>query len=194
MQDAFAALHAETQAQARDLAAQVAEGSLTAAEFGEQMASLLTEAHTQAVMLGRHHAGDTAPEEADDRKFADLVMDGEAEFLSKFVADISAGRYQDEGGAWRVQGMQNRAGTYASKLVATAGEAWSLALPETTLFYWHLQDHSHACPECPDLALNSPYRQADLPAYPTAGETTCRANCRCWLTTSSGRRSLSIPD
>jgi hypothetical protein len=193
VQTAFEVLHADAQASARDLAARVADGSLSAAEFGDAMAAILTDAHTRAVVIGRQHAGDTAPEEADDRAFAELVMDGEAEFLSKFVTDLSAGRYRDEDGAWRTQGMQHRAGMYADKLLGTANEAWSLTLPETTLYYWHLGQADH-CDDCKELQLHSPYTGETIPTWPGKADTLCRTNCRCYASTSSGRRSLRIPE
>jgi hypothetical protein len=191
MQTAFEALHAWTRQRTDTLAEHVAQGFISPTEFGDQMASLLTIAHTRAVVLGRHHAGDTAPEEADDREFAEQVIDGESEFLHAFVRDIAEGRYQDADGEWRLAGLQRRAGMYSDKIRGTAQEAWGLALPEGTLFFWHLNDAAH-CLDCPELEENSPYTIDTIPTWPGKGETECRTSCRCWTRTNDGRDGFRL--
>jgi hypothetical protein len=188
MQDAFVALHAHTRQQTADLARMVSEGLLTPEGFGDRMAKLLEDAHTQAVVLGRMHAGDRAPVEADDRAFAEAIVDGESEYLAAFVRDLADGRYQDDGGAWRVQGMQNRAGMYADRLLGTVNEAWGLAMPEGTLYYWHLGgDELTSCGRCPELAESGPWTAAEMPTWPGLNETPCLGNCRCWTSTPDGQ-------
>lgn len=190
MHNAFHRLHAEASEAASLLAAQVAGGSLSPSEFGDEMAALLEDAHTRAVVIGRTHAGDTAPEEADDRLFAEAVVDGESEFLAAFVGDLEAGRY--EGNA---AGVERRSLAYLGRLAGSANEAWGLTLPpDTTLFWWRLQDHDAACAACPDLALNSPWRIDTIPTWPGQNQTPCLWQCRCEISTASGSRGFITPD
>lgn len=194
--DVFLALHRDTGEQASALVAQVAVGEIGPRQFGELLAAVLEEAHTEAVVIGRQHAGDPAPLEADDRAFAARIVDGEAEFLAGFVRDLEQGRYEDRDGNFRVVQAQQRAGYYSNRLTGSANEAWTLTLPpETTLIYWHLNQSAHShCGDCPSLASRSPYASAELPTRPGEGQTACIMQCRCWLQTGGGERGFSIPD
>ena len=189
----FALLHSGTRAGTAELAVSLGSGVLDAEAFGDRMAVLLEDAHTRAVVIGRHHAGDTAPEEADDRRFAELIVDAEAEYLAAFVADIAGGAYATEDGGLDVEAVAARAALYADRLVGTANEAWALTLPEETLFTWELgaSDESN-CEECPARAEASPYAQGDLPGYPGDNSTPCMFNCRCRLLTDAGEVSFRL--
>lgn len=194
MHDAFAALHADTLREARALVGQLASGEISPRQFGELFALLLEEGHTEAVVIGRHHAGDTAPLEADDRAFAASVMDGEAEFLAGFVRDLEDDRYLDEAGEFRRRAVEQRAGLYLGRLTGSANEAWGLTLPpETSLLYWHLGGTEHSCAECPSLQSQSPWRTDTIPTYPGMNETPCLANCRCFVRSASGQTGFSVP-
>lgn len=179
--------------QARALLLLLAAGLLVAREFGERFALLLQEAHTEAVVIGRHHAGDTAPLEEDDRAFAASVMDGEAEFLAGFVKDLETDRYRDDEGEFRLSAVEQRSVWYTNKLVASASEAWALTLPpDTTLLYWLLSG-GESCPDCVTLHSRSPWRVGELEQYPADGSTICGTNCRCVLQTASGQTGFSVP-
>lgn len=192
--DQFAALHADTDAQARALVAQVGAGEIGPRQFGELFAALLEEAHTEAVVIGRQHAGDTAPLEADDRRFAAQVVDEESEFLAGFVRDLEEDRYLDALGNFRLAAAQQRAGMYAGRLAGTANEAWGLTLPpETTLLYWRLGATENNCEECPSLQSRSPWRVDDIPTWPGRNETPCMSNCRCSVHTAAGTTGFQLP-
>ncbi len=170
---------------------------LTADEWGEEVAALLADAHTRAVVIGRTHAGDDAPEEADDREYAERIVygdGGEAEYLVSFVADLAGDRYLTDDGV-DTAAIKRRARLYAGKLVGTANDAWVLTLPETTVYQWHLgqADGSH-CTDCPRIAAGSPYHHDSLPTVPGAGKTSCLANCRCWLETGTGQTGFRLPE
>jgi len=186
MHDELTALRESTADALRGLANDWAGGNLGPSDFGDAVASLLEDAHTQAAVIGRMHAGDDAPEDEDDRSFGESVVDGEVEYLSKFVADLEGDRYFDAEDNPRADAVAARAAQYAGKLTATANESWGLALPETTLFYWILGGAEEHCDDCPTLAVNSPYTAATIPTWPSAGATTCRGNCLCYCRTSSG--------
>lgn len=196
MHDAFLALHADTSAEARALVAQVAAGEIGPRQFGELFAALLEEAHTEAVVLGRSHAGDTAPLEADDRRFAAAVMDHEAAFLAGFVRDLEDDRYLDAEGSFRIEAAAQRAGMYVGRLTGTANEAWGLTLPpETTLLYWTLgANDDRNCPDCPALESRSPYRPEEMPTWPGRSETQCLSRCRCSVHTAAGQTGFSVPE
>jgi hypothetical protein len=186
MHDELTALREQTATALRGLANDWAEGSLGPSDFGDAVASLLEDAHTSAAVLGRMHAGDDAPEDEDDRTFGESVVDGEVEYLGKFVADLEGDRYFDAEDNPRADAVAARAASYASKLTATASEAWGLALPETTLFYWMLGGTEDHCDDCPELARSGPYRIDTIPTWPAAGATQCRVNCLCYVRTAAG--------
>ncbi len=185
MHDQFAALHAATEESARNLAHQLTEGALSPAQFGHEMADLLTEAHTQAVVLGRWHAGDHELEEADDRRFAEAVMDGSADqpgqldYLAAFVDDLQGDRYRDPEGMLREDAVARRAGLYAGRLAGTGNEVWGLTLPEDAEYWWVLNPEAASCNDCPALEERSPYSIASLPTWPGKAETACLTQCRC---------------
>jgi hypothetical protein len=193
--DLFLALHADTAAALVALVGQVGAGEIGPRQFGDLAAALLEEAHTEAVVLGRQHAGDAAPLEEDDRAFARLVVDAESEYLAGFVRDLEAGRYEDEDGAFRLAGAQQRAASYAGRLAGTANEAWGLTLPpETTLLYWVLGETENNCSECPALESRSPYRPDAIPTWPGMNATPCMQNCRCAVHTASGQTGFRLPE
>jgi hypothetical protein len=172
----------ETRRSVRLLAAQAAAGTLTPEQFGDRMAELLEGAHTQAVVIGRQHAGDRAPEEEDDRKFGVRVVDSEAEFLAGFVADLERGRYTDpETGDVQTGAVQQRALLYAGRVSGTANEAWGLSQETDAGLVWNLGASDH-CADCPGLAAGSPYTPASLPTWPRMSGTACLSNCTCTVT------------
>lgn len=189
MQFEFTLLHHATRQQIAAAVAQLAAGDLPPHGFGDAMAGLLEDAHTRAVVLGRAHAGDLALEEADDRHFAEAVVDDESEYLAHFVEDLEGDGDLDQGAVGR------RAALYADRLAGTANEAWALALPDDTVFVWELgaRDESN-CDECPARALGGPYTAEDLPGYPGDNSTPCVFNCRCRLLTDAGQSSFTLPD
>jgi hypothetical protein len=196
MHDQFVALHADTREELFALVRQVGAGEIGPRQFGDLAASILEEAHTEAVVIGRQHAGDTSPVDADDRAFAARIVDEESEFLAGFAADLEAGRYEDEDGTFRLAAAQQRAGYYAARLTGTANETWGLTLPpETTLLYWTLgQPASEHCPDCPTLASRSPWRTATIPTWPGRNETTCLSRCLCVVHTAAGQTGFRIPE
>src|SRR3954466_16054275 len=98
MQDRCNALLSDPRDSLSTLVDGYTSGYLDAQEFGDRMAALLEDAHTSAVVIGRQHAGDDAPPDADDRKLGEEVVDGESEFLAAFVKDLQTSRYEGEDG------------------------------------------------------------------------------------------------
>lgn len=158
------------------------------------MDGILLAAHTEAVVIGRTHAGDDAPEEVDDALFAAGVLEDEHAFLQGFRQDLESGRYTGEDGVRDGDAVAARAELYARRLTGTANEVWVLSLPDDTLLAWHLgAEDSSTCTDCPELAEASPYTPDTLPTYPGKGETLCGANCRCDVSTGSGQRGFVTP-
>lgn len=177
------------------LAGQLARGDLDVEAWGNAMVTALEEAHTRAVVLGRRHGGDRSPAEADDRRFAEMVVDGEVEYLVRFMQDVSTGRYTDEEGSLRAEPIQRRAALYADRIVGTANEAWVLTLPEGTAFAWELGAVDEGnCAVCPARAQGSPYTADTLPGTPGDHSTPCLANCRCSLRSAHGQSGFSLED
>lgn len=188
-----AALHhllATTRAQIEAHAAQLAAGAWSATTFGDRMLETLTNAHARAAYLGRFRAGDTTPPDQDDRRFADLVMREEDEFLGNFEEDLQGGRYLDEHGYLKADRVQARALMYLGRVAGTANETW--ALTSSGDIWWRLgQPETNHCTDCPALAQGSPYTAQSLPTSPRANQTACLINCLCFLETSDGQRSFA---
>lgn len=195
MQSAFDALHSWTSQRTDTLARHVAEGFISPVEFGDQMADLLTTAHTRAVVLGRHHAGDTVPEEADDREFAERVVDEQSEYLAGFVRDLAGGRYTDDEGNAKLRAISSRAGMYAARITGTANEAFALALPQGAALFWRLgQPETSHCTDCPEIEGHNPWTAETIPTLPGKLETACMANCLCTVETSTGKQTFRLPE
>ena len=194
MHDAFRDLHDDTRQALSDLAAEWADGLLSARSFADAMDEVLLQAHTAAVVIGRTHAGDDAPEEADDRRFAETVVEGEHDYLQAFRQEMDAGRYLDAEGHRDGDLVEARAKLYADRITGTANEAWALTLPEETLITWTLkEDAESACSDCPEIAKRSPYTPATIPTYPGKNETLCKNRCRCATSLESGQAGFVTP-
>ena len=194
MHEAFRDLHAHTRAALADLAGQWAAGELSASTFAEAMDATLLLAHTEAVVIGRTHAGDDTPEEEDDRRFAGAIVEGEHDFLQQFRLDLDAGRYTGEDGVRDGDAVAARAEMYADRITGTANDAWGLTLPEEIRLTWTLgAADGSTCTDCPELADASPYTTATIPTYPGKGETLCGRACRCSVDTEGGQRGFTTP-
>lgn len=193
MQADFAALHTATRQQLASLVRSVAIGAVTPAGFGDQALALLQDAHTDAVVIGRQHAGLLGLEYAADRAFAAGVVAEEESFLQGFVEDLQGDRYQTEDG-FDVAAAERRAGLYADRLTGTANEAWAYALPAETRFTWELGAEDGSCDECPARAAGGPYTWGELPGHPGDNSTPCLFNCRCQLVTDTGQSGFTLPE
>ncbi len=194
MHDAFADLHAQTREILADLGHQWAAGEMSARTFAEAMDEVLIEAHTRAVVIGRTHAGDDAPEDSDDRRFASLIVEEEHAYLQPFREQMEAGRYTGEDGTRDGDAVARRAEKYVSRLTGSANEAWSLTLDPETAVTWRLAEPTEsACSDCPELADASPWTPGELPTVPGKNETACMLACRCRLETSGGQRGFVTP-
>lgn len=190
-QAALNTLYREARGELRRFADGAALGYFTPQEFGNHVAEALEEFHTRATIIGRQYAGDRAPEEADDRAFAEDVVDEQSEFLASFVRDLENGRYDDA-----PEALVARAESYANRLVGTANEALTLASDEAVRWKWRLGREVKHCPECPSYARRGPYTADDLQAmgHPGTADTTCKHNCRCWLERTDGLRGFALPE
>jgi hypothetical protein len=146
--------------------------------FGDRFYHVLEQLHADATVYGRSRAGDLAPPDIDDRRFAEVVLKGEEFYLAKFLDDLDLGRYVGEDGDLSERAVAARARMYLTKAKATANEAW--ALTDGGPFTWVLGEAEH-CGDCLDLAARSPYTIDTIPTYPRAGSTLCMFNCRCLL-------------
>lgn len=191
----FATLHADTRDRLIDLAFRWAEGELSAATFAEEMDALLLDAHTAAVVIGRTHAGDDAPEDEDDRRFAGYVVEAEHGYLQGFAEQMQSGAYTDEAGVRDAERVAARAAWYADRTAGSANEAWGLTLPEETSLWWKLgAEDGRNCSDCPELEEASPYTPASIPTYPGKNDTLCGRNCRCAVQTEGGLVGFTVPD
>jgi hypothetical protein len=189
----FVDLWRDTRTDLRTLADGYASGHLTATEFGDEVTARLEDGHAAAVSLGRAHAGDDTPEAAEDRKFAEQIVDEQVEYLAAFVKDLESGRYRDEHGNEDAQAIGDRVALYANRMTGTANEAWALSEGQDTEVNWTLDDGAQNCADCPDIASGSPYTFETLPSYPGDGSTECNVFCRCEIETADGKAGFKLP-
>lgn len=171
----------------------LSEGRLSGREYIERLFALFEDGHAEAVVMGRNLSEDFAPLEEDDRAFARLVMDGEAEYLVRFLSDIERGRYTDDQGQIKTKPVAARARMYTGKYRGTANEVFVLSSPEGETFAWH-QLTLEPCDDCPVLERGGPYtaEQLALIGHPGQGRQQCRTNCGCIVVRlSDGRFGFS---
>ena len=166
-----------------------ASGLLTGEAFADRLGVLLEEGHALAVVIGRHHAGDKAPMEEDDKTFAQTVMDDEANYLSFFSSEIASGKYGTAEEDPKKEELRRRAYLYLGRYRGTANEAFVLASPADSQWNWVLSETEAEvhCPDCPELADGSPYTTETLPTYPGANDTSCLFACLCEIKRSDGQ-------
>jgi hypothetical protein len=167
----------------------LAQGTYTEREYIENLFALLEDGHTESVRLARGLNEDFTPLEDDDRGFASLVMDGEAEFLARFLNDLVSGRYRDAGGELKTKAVAARARMYTGKYRGTANEVFVLSSPDGEKFAWH-QLTIEPCDDCPRIERGGPYtsEQLALIGHPGQGRQQCRTQCGCLLRRISDNR------
>lgn len=167
----------------------LANGILDPQEYIEAIFAVLEDSHADAVVLGRWLGGDLAPRELDDDLFAQLVMDGESQFLEGFLNDLQTGRYLDSDGNLKLLHVKARARMYSGKLRATANETFVLASPVGEKFAWH-DLTAESCGDCPVIAAGGPYTASDFNriGYPGQGRQACKTQCGCVLVRLSDSR------
>lgn len=191
--EAFADLHATTREALSRLADEWAAGHLSPGMFTVAVDEVLLEAHTQAVVIGRTHAGDTAPQETDDRRFAETILEDEREYLRGFRRDLDEGRYTAEDGERDGEAVRRRAESYATRTVGSANEAMFLTLPQDTLVYWITGGAEAHCEDCPEMEQASPWILAEMPFHVGQNATACLTNCLCSERTADGLAGFSLP-
>lgn len=159
------------------------------------VATALQDGHVGAWRAGRHLAGDLAPNSPLDVLAGQAIMDEEAFWLQRFVADLEAERYVDADGRLRVELVQQRLALYVSKLRGTANQAFVEHARPDEVFEWRLGAVERHCDDCPRLAAMSPWARDELFTYPSQGGTPCLGNCKCILVRASdGMRAFAPLD
>lgn len=163
-------------------------GTLSADQFGDAVFRQLIEGHAVSVAAGRMRAGVHGQLSTLDRQVALFHGEQQGPFLEGFVRRLNekVPRYWDEeAGEWR-RGMINRdLQMYASRYRGSANIAFEANSPDDAQFYWRLGPAEH-CPDCLELAADSPYAKFELSVFPGDGGTVCLVNCKCWLQRADG--------
>lgn len=168
-------------ARIEELTSSLAKGNLTNREYIEALFSLLEGGHAESAFMGRQISGDLSPMDDDDFGFAELVMNGESEFLARFLSDLDGGRYYDaEQRAFKEAQINQRAKMYTGKFRGTANETFVLSSEIEDEFNWH-QLTIEPCEDCPRLESGSPYVASQLRQFPGDGKTSCKTRCGCVL-------------
>jgi hypothetical protein len=184
------------------------DADLDVLEFGDFLRGILTDAHSQSAYLGRALAGATGAFGEADQLFGSTIMAEQESFLQKFLADIEDGRYTLADGTLDRSAINRRAQLYVNRIYGTANESWVVTQPEfvrevgpngeelivEVTYTWSLGAAEQHCPECPQIAGDSPYTAEQLKSigYPGSANTSCLTNCRCSLTTSTGSQGFHL--
>lgn len=176
---------AGTRRQINRLVLNYVTGKLPSRNFVDSIASLLTDRHARAAVLGRQLAGDKRPRNMGDDIFSSMVVLQEREYLQRFMRDLQVGRYTDEEGNPKVSQIQQRALTYTGKLIGTANQSF-VAASRGYSFHWIMGGAEQHCEDCPRLARGGPYSWNNLPTVPRANATQCKFHCRCYLKRTDG--------
>ena len=150
-------------------------GSITIAEWQIATALELKDAHIAQAIFG---AGGVANMTSADRVRVNEILSSEYEFLTTFADDIASGNVSEAQALARARqyGNASQQSYWDGVLVvSTVGVASTL-----NIITWQLNP-GESCPDCIDLANNSPYSVLTLPTRPGAGATRCRGNCNCTL-------------
>lgn len=163
----------------------LAGGEIGIEEWGRLFHLLLQGGHAEGWFLGRLLGGDLSPFGNDDQLIGVAKVDGEADFLRRFMAAIVDGdpRYWDADGNLRIQPVLARMNLYIGKMRGTANEA----LVETAdqEWWWVLAPEEH-CEDCPRIAALSPFTRDANVGYPGSGDTACLGNCKCHVRLANG--------
>lgn len=191
----FAALHSDTAERLATLAHQWAAGYWSSGTWAGEMDAILLDAHTSAVVIGRSHAGDDAPLEADDREFAIPIVAEEGHYLQGFRDAMERGEFTLPDGERDGEAVARRASLYAGRLTGTANQAFTVTLPPDAEVSWILgASDENNCEACPAIAEGSPYPASSFDLWPGSNSTPCMQNCRCGIFTEGGIEGFVIPD
>ena len=149
---------------------------VTSARF---VAALLG-AHTTSAYYGRQAAGVTAPLGQIDHAFAQAVMAGQSQYVTRLVTALADGEYTLTEDKELPGDLRHRLLLYALRLRGTALEAMTLAFPLDTMIERRLgtQVERH-CDVCPDLV--GFYHAGEMTQWPGDGSTPCLSFCDCRL-------------
>lgn len=165
-------------------------GTVSIHTLRANLVTALLGAHAQATWLGRRLAGSVSPLGDADRRFAQVALTAQAAYLTGLLNDIGAARYPPQADGAMNAALVHRLLQWAHRLRGTANEAWGLAQPPGTLFYWDLGMVERHCAECPEREAASPYTIDTIPGWPGDMSTPCLDNCDCDVRTESDQRGF----
>ncbi len=168
--------------------------------WSKEVASVFTEAHLGAWIVGRMLAGYFHEPDEADRSAAQDAWSGQQKYLDHLTSQIDAGRYDldrwNRGDSDRLldaDGIAERLALYVARTYGTLQSSFVYSLFPYELIYWvmdPLAEHCHHEPnwpyDCPSLEAGSPYTIFTLPTEPGNCDTPCLTYCRCHLESSLG--------
>ncbi len=146
------------------------QGRITVAQWQIGVASELKDAHLAQSMFAV--GGRNNMTQANFGRVGGVLAD-EYRYLTRFANQIANGDISEAQALARIR-------QYGNATQQSYYREYANATPNNEQIYWRLSPAEH-CPDCLDLASNSPYKPADLPTVPGAGQTRCRGNCKCTL-------------
>lgn len=168
-------------------------GEMHAEDLSQNLVTILTNAHAQATSLGRRLAGGSPLHETSNLHFAIAVMTTQIGPLARLAIALRSGKWQIKDGELP-KGLQSRLLLYVKRVRGTGEDAWVRTLSSDTMITWVLGANENHCPDCPGLALESPYRADSMPTTPGRGDTPCLANCKCHLINDHGEECFMLPE
>lgn len=152
------------------------DGKYSKKQFQHHVRKEFKKAYYRAFELGTESTGinlDYVKLPKSDYAWLDRARSGEYKYLDKFIDDVING----DG----TMDYSKRMSMYQDTLDSLFDAGRVDAMPsEGTTIYWILSAEE-SCPDCLELASDSPYIPNELPSTPRAGDTRCLSNCQCTL-------------
>lgn len=145
---------------------------ITIAQLEKQLRKEIRDAWSQAYEYGVGSVGNPFGVYDEDASWLKGATAEEHGYLGGFMDDLKSEEF--------VMDPETRMGMYADALDGVFNHGQVEGSPDNVVISWNLGDSEH-CPDCIELAANSPYTKDNLPSVPGDGSTVCKSNCQCSL-------------
>ena len=136
-------------------------------QLKDDLQDSLSEGYAKAYKLGLQKKNLTPQ----DKKYLQFVENKQFDYLDGMLDDIENGTSK--------MPISNRLDMYTNHIDSLF---WYGSLKgKNKQIYWNLDAQAENCPDCIELADNSPYDPEDLPTVPRGGDTECLMHCKCFL-------------
>lgn len=160
----------EANATLEGLTRQLYAGEISLSDWQRAVAEELKDAHLNVSMLARGGADNMGS--AEYGRVGGTLKD-EYRWLDRFANQIADGEVSEAQAQARIQ-------QYGNATKQSYYREFDRATPPGEVLDWVLHPGEN-CPDCVEMANNSPYQPGELRIYPGSGHTRCRGRCKCSL-------------